>query len=495
MMFGRPPWPWFLALLVLAACDDEGDGAAPLPDAAPDASPRGAADAARQPFFPVGGDAGPAPADAAPPLADARPADPDAAPPPEPDAAPPPEPDAAPPPEEEEGPAIYTADRLVSPLTPWVVDRLRQVVTLDEGLADDVFAKVGASSTVSRGFLHCFAGDNVDLAGEDELWPTIQHFRGGDAAGTDPYTRTSLTATVGWSASHAIAGDPSPLDRELDAIRPRFAVVMYGTNDIQRRDLDGYYGNMLTLVDQLTEQGVIPIVSSVMPRDDDAAADALVPSYNAVVRGVAQGRQVPFVDLHQALVVLPNHGLGPDRLHSSSYRGGSCVFTEEGLLHGYNWRNLLTIRALHGLVETVLGGAPAPDAPHRPQLGTGSADDPFIIEALPFTDLRDTDESPHTRLDRYPGCNAMQDESGPELIYRVDLVREANLRAWVLDRGDVDVDLHLLTDPHDPGTCVQRAHREIRATLGPGTWYFVVDSFTSGGVPKSGEYLFVLIEE
>lgn len=269
---------------------------------------------------------------------------------------------------------------------------------------------------------------------------------------------------------------------------------MFGTNDIQRRNLDQYAGNLFDLVEQLVERGVIPILSSVMPRDDDPQADALVPSYNAVVRGVSQARMVPFIDLHQPLLSLPNHGLGPDRLHSSAYNGGACVFTDEGLLHGYNWRNLLTIETLDRLMHTVLDGQPAPDPPAiEPDFSLNDA--PTRITALPFTDARDTRVTGRSEVDRYPGCQANQDESGPEVVYALTVEAPTDVRAWVLDRGDVDIDLHLLRDPSDPETCVQRHDRELRATLTPGTWYFVLDTFVSGGEPRAGEYLFVLVED
>lgn len=401
-----------------------------------------------------------------------------------------------------EGPAIYVAGRDHSPLTPAVVARLRRLRDAHPEMADDVFAKVGASATVSRSFLHCFGGDpaRIDLDGRDGLWATIDHFRAGDAGGVDPFRRESEAAVVGWSARSVLAGAPSALDREIDALAPRFAVVMYGTNDIQRRDIDGYAGDMLTLVDRLLARGVIPILTSIMPRDDDPEADRLVPSYNAVVRGVAEARQVPFVDFHRNLVPLPDHGLSSDRLHPSTYRPGGaprpCVFTPDGLRHGYNIRNLLTIQALDRLARVLLDDEPAPDPPARPRPGRGAPDDPFVVDRLPFADLRDTRASPHRSLEAYPSCDAGQDESGPEYVYRFDVARTTTIRAWVLDRGDVDVDLHLLADPDDPETCLDRDHHGLIADLAPGTWYFVVDTFVPrDGEPRAGEYLFVVVEE
>lgn len=391
-----------------------------------------------------------------------------------------------------EGPPLYPPDRLVSPLTPHQVQRLRAVLAQGPAREDRVFAKVGASATASNRFLHCFSGPDVDLGGRGALAATIAWFRAGVP---DPFARVSLAAVPGRTAGWALAGDPSPVDQELSALNPRFALVMFGTNDLQLRDLDAYAGHMLSLADHLLAAGVIPIFSSIMPRDDDPEADGRVPEYNAVIRGVAQGRQVPFVDLHAALVALPDHGVGADGIHPSTGGAGACDFTDDGLTAGYNWRNFLTISALHSLVESVLGASPAPDrpAPLRPE--SGGPADPIPIPHLPYAHLGDTARSPHRALVSYPGCNAPQDEGGPEVAYRLDLDRPQVVRARVLDRGDVDVDLHLLTDPRDSGTCLQRAHRALDASLGAGTWYFVLDTFVSGGAEHAGEYLFVLIAE
>ncbi|MCB9547538.1 MAG: SGNH/GDSL hydrolase family protein [Myxococcales bacterium] len=484
---------WALALALLG-CDpalelDATPGLDGAPDAArpdartPDATPRDGAPP------PDAHDASPADAatldagtlDAAWP--DAGPADAGPA-----DASPP---DAAPP-DAAEGPAWYPPDRLVSPLTPAQVRHLRAVVRAGPARDARVFAKIGASATASTSFVHCFAGDAVDLGGRDALASTVAHFLAGDAAGTTPYQRESLCAVPGRSAGWAIGGDPAPVDQELAAVDPRFGVVMYGTNDLQLRDIDAYAANLLTLTDRLLAAGTLPILSSIMPRDDDPEADARVPGYNAVVRAVAQARQVPFVDLHLALAALPDHGIGADGIHPTTYRAGgrsrACDFTAAGLTAGYNWRNLLTIQALHGLVEAVLGDAPAPDAPSPVR-------DAFTIDRLPFSALADTRTGARD-LDAYPGCDAPQDESGPEHVYRLVLDRPTVIQAHVLDRGDVDVDLHLLADARDPGTCLVRAHTSLQASLEAGTWYLVADTFTSrGGVERAGEYLLVVLEE
>ncbi|MFN3197165.1 MAG: SGNH/GDSL hydrolase family protein [Bradymonadia bacterium] len=408
-----------------------------------------------------------------------------------------PRPDMDLPPPPAEGTILYPSDRTLSPLTANLVQGLRAIV--DDGPDRDpqVFAKVGASATVSVHNMQCFAGDRIDLDGRDHLQSTIDHFRAGDAAGSDPYTRESLTATVGWSARSAVAGDPSPVEREIEAISPRFALIMYGTNDIQGRNPFRYADSMLTLADILIDEGVIPVLTTIMPRDDDASADALVPQYNAIVRAVAQGRGVPLADFHRELLPIPGHGLAGDDLHPNVFRDGgarACHFTPEALEHGYNIRNLLMIETLDRVRRTVFEGEAAPDREAPRLRGDGTHDDPFVVTTLPFTHLSDTTEGAR-RIDRYTGCNANQDESGPEQVYRLDLARETTIKVMVFDRDDIDVDLHLLDDTGEAAGCLQRDHQEMEASLAPGSWFLVVDSFVSGGEEQSGEYMLTILEE
>jgi hypothetical protein len=255
------------------------------------------------------------------------------------------------------------------------------------------------------------------------------------------------------------------------------------------------------MADLLLARGIIPIFSTIMPRDDKPSSDLLVPGYNAVVRAVAQGRQIPMVDLHRELLPLPDHGLSGDNLHPSTYRlngaNRACHLTPEGLQYGYNIRNLITIQTLDRLRRVLLDDELAPDPPGPALQGDGSPDAPFEITHLPFVDLRDTRDSPHERLSSYTGCAASQDESGPEWLYRLEVARPARLTARVFDRGQVDVDLHLLRGEPEEGACFARAHQEVEAELTPGVWYLAVDTFVSRqSGALGGEYLLtVLLDE
>jgi len=388
-------------------------------------------------------------------------------------------------------PVIYPPDRTLSPITGELARRLRSVITAGTGRSE-VVAKIGDSLTVAREYLGCFAVDRyVHLADREALRPTIDWFSTPVAAGEPAWARKSLAAAKGWAAFRALAGQPSPIDRELAAIEPAFATVLFGTNDIGFARLDRYGRNLLDITDLLLARGVVPILSSIPPRDDDPAANVWVPRYNAVARAVAQARQVPFIDLHRELATVPRHGLTRDRVHLDSQLTG-CTFTATGLLHGNNRRNLLTLEMLDRLRRAVLLGEPAPDPDAARLTGTGTAVDPVVVSTLPFGDSRDTrTTSTAGAIDRY-ACGR-SDAGGTEVYYRIDVTTKTRLRAYVIDRasnarGSGDHDLYLLRDRIDPSACVARGSFALGAELAPGTYFLVVDAVAG----HEGEYVLAL---
>lgn len=399
----------------------------------------------------------------------------------------------------ETGPVLYPPGQVHSPITRDLADRLRELAALDPALQDDVFMKVGASSFAQASFVRCFAG-NYDLATHAELEPTRAFFANGDAGGINPFARSSLSAVSGKNAGWAITGDPSPMESEYLAVSPRFAFVMYGANDMgaagsYEASLFLFAERMWTLVDELMAWGVTPILLTISRRLDSTNADRWVAAYNGVIRGLAQGRGVPLVDVNFAFKDLPNSGVSSDGLHASTFSGGACVLSAAGLQFGHNRRNLHVLEALSRVEAVTVDFVSSLDSSAPRLAGDGSAAAPFDIPFLPFTDMRSTVGSPHSDLDVYGGCGANQNESGPEWLYRIDIVSRVRVRATVHDLGNSDIDLHLLGATPTTGACLQRDHQIIDATLDPGTYHFALDTFVStNGTPRSGEYLFTVID-
>jgi hypothetical protein len=388
----------------------------------------------------------------------------------------------------------------LSPFDPETVARLRDIRDRSARRRDDVFMKVGDSSTVSRGFLQCLSSDReLALDGRDALRPTLEHFRHGDAGGRDPFRRVSLAAREGWSTRQVLVGRPAPLLAELRAVRPRFAFVMNGGNDVEGRDPFRYAERMRQIVLRLEEQGTIPILNSLPPRDDDLEADAMVERFNGITWALAHLRGLPYLDYHQVMRRLPRRGLAGDGVHPNirlvEGRGRACDFTQEGLRHGHNARNLLALRALDLLRRTVVEGEGAPSEAEPPRAeGAGTPDDPRRILRLPFADRVDTREGPAGRFDRYPACHAAAREDGPERVYRLRVDRPMRLRARVfVDERETDLDLHLLGDAPRPENCVARADRRLEVDLAPGVHHVVVDTFHDGRRARAGSAM-VLFE-
>jgi hypothetical protein len=395
----------------------------------------------------------------------------------------------------------YFQEQPLSPITEAVAEEMREIRAASDTPDDLVFMKVGASGTVSRNLLYCFGGGDqyaLEWAGRDHFHDTVEFFRMGDAGGDTPFDRDTEAAVVGRTARWVISGDPSPLEREIEAINPRFAFVNYGTNDMgggstYASALPPFYENFSALMDQLIARGIIPIITGLNPRSDRVGAARWVATYNTVVRGVAEALQIPFIDIYLVSKELAGLGLLGDGLHGNVYRAEGrsqpCWFGDDGLEYNYNHRNLLSIQGLHHVRRTVLEGAPAPDDRGLPPLqGQGSPSTPIIIDGLPFTHVTDT-RGGTTEWDEYPSCDRGQDESGPEVVYELTLEEATPLRLGVLDRGTVDIDIHLLSGP---GTedCLVRHDRLIEGTFAAGRYLISLDSYVSNGEAHQGEYLF-----
>jgi hypothetical protein len=391
-------------------------------------------------------------------------------------------------------PARYAPGILHSPYTRAVVDRLAAVRAASPG-QPDVFAKVGASNTVSTGFFHCFAGSDIRLDAWAALEPTRAFFAARTVDGTrNSFNRTSLAATVGWSAGKALEGSPNPLEQEVAAIDAGFALVMFGTNDTYPQGVMPFGRNLLGVVDELLTLGVVPILSTIPPRADSASADALVPEMNAIIRAVAQARQVPYVDLWQLLAPVPGHGLVGDGVHLSIYTNGGahpCWFTPEAMSDGQNIRNRLHLEALDRARRFLLDGAAAePDV--APLAGSGTFADPRVADGLPFVDAADTSTATSRAAQTY-SC-APQNEGGPEIVYAVTVPRPMKLRARVFSDEGADIDLHWLDGPA-PERCLARADQVLDIdVVTAGTYYLAEDSFVSAGQEKPGGYRLTLVE-
>lgn len=403
-------------------------------------------------------------------------------------------------------PELYPIDRVQSPITAFVAEQMRAIAAEPAGADKDpqVFAKIGGNTTASPNYMSCFALDATiqDLPAEPTLATTIAHFRAVDLGGVTAFNRASLAAAPNLDSDGLISGMPPPVEAEVAAIKPGFAQLLIGTHDLEQNQpgqLWKFADQVLDVVDGLMAAGVVPIVSTIPQRTDLPPKDLFVPRYNAVLRAVAQGRQIPLVDLNLALAGLPMAGVvegGELSVYNSAMVDRPCHFNEVARMYGYNVRNLDDLRALDRARQIVVEGVPELD-PAGPRLqGTGTMSDPIRVPSLPFVDLRSTADSTSDVIDSYAGvCDGSKDESGPEVFYRLDVTAQIEVRVMVFDRAKVDVDVHVLNAPSAEG-CLKRNDREITGPLPPGTYYIAVDSF-AGDVPggAAGEYAIVVMAD
>lgn len=247
------------------------------------------------------------------------------------------------------------------PLAKAQVMRILEIAEHGDGLHGQRFAKIGDSMTVSRSYLRCFAREGNGWDRFEGLREAVEHFRSGP--GPSPFLRVSEAARVGWSVRSAIIGRPSPLRKELRALHPRFATVMFGTNDIESRSPRRFARRMWRLLEELESRGVVPIVSDILPQRRSGDQNHWVHRYNLIVRALTEGRSLPLVRLHDDFRRLPRLGLAGDGIHANAYRlegqQRACDMTEAGLRFGHNLRNLRTLQHL-GRAAKVLLGQPVP---------------------------------------------------------------------------------------------------------------------------------------
>ncbi len=395
----------------------------------------------------------------------------------------------------EDGGELYPADVVHSPITPSVADSLNTIAS-GVGKTDGIFMKVGGGTTASANFFTCLADPNNVMGLPLPLQGTATFFNTNMIGNETSFNRMSVAAMDGFAAADVLAG---PLMSEIDAISPRFAAVLLGTKELELAQPDTLFtfaDDLLAIVDALIAENVVPVLSTVPTRTMPAGAAIEVPRYNAVIRAIAQGRKVPLVDLNFALSGLMDKGVGMDGVDLTVALDGMmvaqpCLFDMVGVQSGYNQRNLITLESLDRAKQVVVDGAAAPD-PAGPVLpGAGTLDKPFQIPGLPFVDMRSTADSFSDAIDMYAGTCVGADESGPEFIYELTINQPTTIRAFVFDRGDVDVDVHLLTQL-DAKTCVKRDDKLLQGPLQPGKYYLAIDTV---GTATAGEFALAVLAD
>lgn len=272
-----------------------------------------------------------------------------------------------------------------------------------QGLRRHVFAKVGDSNTeFAPNFYGLACRRPVNLA--RSLGPTLASFSRARLAnpralsGCRPwnsFSRRSATAQAGvyttwplvkgkdlpdtgyWTNPPGCPPEGTPLSCEIDAISPRYALVMLGTNDL---GMDLFFGiqpgseirsRLGKVLVALLARGVVPVLSTIPPVVSEeplnqAVFDAGVARSNSGIWKLSRKFHLPMVNLWRSLKApgVINDGLSTDGLHLSVFGAGGALpgvepgpgtfansvdFSRDGLRFGSNRRNLIWLKSLNRL--------------------------------------------------------------------------------------------------------------------------------------------------
>ncbi len=260
--------------------------------------------------------------------------------------------------------------------------RLRTIYTtgLTLGNRGPVFSKVGDGLTASQSFLSEIGCSAENVGTHTELAPTISYFRGTSIPGrtsswcgvSNSFSLDSVAASGGWTTGSVLAGVtrsdcPAPYDTmlkcEYHLTHPSVSLVLIGTNDLELiNNVTDFTTNLTRIVTDSVNSGVIPVLSTLAPRTDNATLTARIPAYNDAIYAVGAAQQVPVWNYWQAMTAptMVNQGLDGDGLHLNVYLGTAPAnFTDPGLTYGYNQRNFTAVQVLAKIKAIVIDdGAP-----------------------------------------------------------------------------------------------------------------------------------------
>lgn len=248
-------------------------------------------------------------------------------------------------------------------------NRIREIFQHGQSLGNraGVFVKVGDSNVTSGDFLRPFGlGRRYCRPGVySYLQETIDFFAAFRFQnGTNSFTRRSGAAFNGLSSFSAL--DPlwaptrcdaneSPVACENRLTKASVAIIMLGLMDVRySTDIEVYRQNMEQIVQISTEQGVIPVLTTIVVLPDQPALnfDTSI-RINAALRDIAEAHQTPLINLWAAVQSLPDYGIGPDRTHLKQVVGKFCTFDGAEHEFGGTLRNLLTLQTLDELRRNI----------------------------------------------------------------------------------------------------------------------------------------------
>lgn len=256
----------------------------------------------------------------------------------------------------------------------FATERLHTIFEAGQRLGNraDVFTTVGDSNTANGDFMQPLGlpGALCDLGEYGTLQTTLDYFQTppvSAAAGLgapNSFAHRSVAARRALGSAGAL--DPfwsdatcqpreSPVACEYRETRPSVAIILLGQIDINTggADLDFYRANMAQILQFSIDQGVIPVLTTLVYLPERAEYATSL-RFNGALLDLAESYQTPLINLWAAAQALPNVGIGPDRSHLSAQVGRFCTFDGSENELGGTLRNLITLQALESLRVGVL---------------------------------------------------------------------------------------------------------------------------------------------
>jgi hypothetical protein len=347
------------------------------------------------------------------------------------------------------------------------------------------------------------------------LQPAVDYFSARIINGQTPFARLSIGCGESGTARDAITGTSSPIVRETQANGAAFALVQFGNAEQgnmvdnprlidDNMYLEGFDQYMLEVVDQLIARGIVPLVRAFPARvncDSGCRAVHMGPMFATVTRGIAEGRQIPFGDLNVQLAMSgskPGDYLNGNDGHYTAGSGGPADF--RNMKNGYPNDVMLSLGLLDRARQVAEGTWKAEANPGPSRRGSGTTRDPFVVDTLPYTDLRDFAGAQASPITSLAGCGTSKKMDGPAYFYRLDVASPTPVKVRITNRMKspaVGVLRHFASRI-DVASCIASIADGLtwdnfyETTLAPGTHYFGIMSSTYAPTATPAEFLLVV---
>ena len=209
------------------------------------------------------------------------------------------------------------------------------------------FSKIGDSVVLTPHFLARFDSDNYNLGIYGRLQPTIDQFAGsfsryGQAAKVGLSFRTLYE--LGWPDLDFCEPEEDVVACEIRNNNPSIFIIRMGTNDNVPAAMET---NLRQLLEDLSAQGIVPILSTKNDRFDDEEN-----VNNQIIRDLSAEYEVPLWEFDLLANTLPLRGLSGDDIHLTMHDTNDYTDAEV-LERGYPINDLTALMVLDTILKTV----------------------------------------------------------------------------------------------------------------------------------------------